>query len=140
MRDGDLRNIFKKNLPQFHWQPIELGAGGVGCLDANFCWNSIEGWIEYKKLQKNRIDLRPEQIGWVLQRIRHGGLVKVAVRLQEPGIDSLLLFDGSMVTDFTSKNLNDNYHLVQSSYHGSPRNWNWDDIKVAITTKGTQPP
>lgn len=140
MIDGGLRKEFKNRLPLFHWQAIESGLTGQGILDSNFCYQSIEGWIEFKKTDKNLITLEPEQVGWIANRIRHGGLVKVAVRVQQHGLEHLLIFDGSMVYDMKSRSISENFHAVQCSYQGPPRSWNWNDIAVAITTKGSTPP
>lgn len=126
-RDGDLRKIFKKKLPQVDWQAVELGALGSGVPDTNFCHEGVEGWVEFKKLNKNGIDLRPEQIGWIKNRIRHGGLVKVALRMPDLA-DMLLIFDGSMVTDFVSKSLNENMHHVRGDFIGGPKKWEWNQV------------
>jgi hypothetical protein len=126
-RDAGLRKIFRKNLPQVDWQAVELGALGSGVPDSNFCHDGVEGWIEFKKLTKNQIGLRPEQIGWIKSRIRHGGLIKIVVRAEDLG-DMLLIFDGSMVVDLESKSLNENMHHVRFHRTGGPKLWEWSEV------------
>jgi hypothetical protein len=131
MRDGELRKIFKKNLPMVHWQAVELGAIGSGCPDSNFCHEGIEGWIEYKLLRKDRIEMDPEQIGWITNRMRHGGRVKIAVRSMGI-VEALILFDGSAAEMFDGKNINENFNLIEAHYLGPPKSWDWMNILQVI--------
>lgn len=134
-RDGGLRKLFKSNLPMVHWQPVELGAIGSGVPDTNFCYNGIEGWIEFKQTEKNRIGLRPEQIGWIIDRIRHGGRVKVAIRVTHYGEESLMMFDGAVAEDLQMGTITDNLHHVIGNWGGPPRSWCWQEILDALVKR-----
>ncbi len=89
--DDGLRPIFRSRLSGMHWQAIESGLVERGIPDSNYCartsvlgfedrYPGIEGWIEYKATSNYTVDLRPEQVGWLTTRARHGGRVFVAVR------------------------------------------------------------
>lgn len=101
MIDGGLSKIFREHLLRFHWQRIESGLTGGGIPDTNYCVNGIEGWIEWKKTNSNKVTMRPDQVGWHLRRYRAGGRTFIAVRLQHSGgprrgvpVDSLYLYAG----------------------------------------------
>jgi hypothetical protein len=132
MRDGGLRKLFQKNLPKVHFQPIEIGGTGHGVPDCNFCYQGIEGWIEFKKDTKGRMDIRPEQIGWMIERLRHGGLVRIAVRLETIYSDVLIIFDGSVVEKLESKSIDANLPFAIDFWEGGPKLWNWSEVLDAI--------
>ena len=132
MRDGDLRNIFRKQLPQVHFQPIEIGGTGHGVPDVNFCYKSIEGFIEFKMAKGGKIGLRPEQIGWIKERIRYGGLVKICVRAYISAEDYLIMFKGDLVNHLETQTLQNNFNYAVNFWKGGPREWNWAEILQAL--------
>lgn len=129
MIDGQLRKLFKKHLPKIHWVSIETGDTGMGVPDSNFCIDGIEGWIEFKKTDKGIIDLKPEQIGWIIDRIRHGGRVKIAVRVHQFAGEYLIIFDGVRIEEMVGKSILVNLNLVEGWWTGRPKDWNWDEIQ-----------
>lgn len=132
MRDGDLRKLFKKHIPKFHWQPIETGAMGSGIPDTNWCFEGQEGWVEYKWSDRGLITLRPEQVGWIIERTRHGGNVKIAVRWTQYGEEYIGIFDGHMCEDFTRRSVIDNLEYMIYSSAGKPNIWVWNKIQEAL--------
>src|SRR5580765_135563 len=101
MTDGNLRSIFQTYIPQFHWQAVETWSTGQGVPDCNFCGKGIEGWIENKRTAAWKVDMLPEQVGWIERRLRAGGRVFIAVRRKHFGgikkgkpEDELWLFNG----------------------------------------------
>lgn len=137
MIDGGLYKLLKKNLPQVNWQRIEIGGTGHGVPDLNFCYQGIEGWLELKKDTKGRMDIRPEQIGWIIERLRHGGLVRIAVRLQTTYSDVLIIFDGSIVEKMETKSVERNLPLAIDFWEGGPKLWDWAEILQAIIVRET---
>lgn len=84
--DNGLRAKFHDKLPQIHWQAIEVGVLGKGIPDTNFCWRGSEGWVEMKFTDTHAVGLMPEQVGWILRRMRSGGRVFVATwRMHDGG-------------------------------------------------------
>jgi hypothetical protein len=140
MRDGNLRPLFQRYLPQFHIQPIEVGALGRGIPDANYCGEGVEGWIEFKSATHDRPPrMEPEQIGWIHERRRFGGRVFIAVRctgrserfrkdyfahkdLPLPD-DMLLMFTGGEAPNIKDLNLNSVY--LRGITWGEPEKWDW---------------
>lgn len=55
-----------------HWQRVETGGTGLGVPDWNVGWRGLETWFELKRVEGNRVLLRPEQIGWHLKRAHVG--------------------------------------------------------------------
>ena len=119
MMDGNLRVLFSRKLPQAHWQSIETGTTGQGVPDANYCCDRVEGWIEFKTVDHNKVTLRPAQIGWIERRMRQGGRCFIAVRRTH----ELFLFSGAHAR---TANLKLTPALVHSC--GGPSKWDWDEI------------
>lgn len=98
MRDPDdgLRALFNGHVPHPRdFQNVETGLTSLGVPDLNFCIEGVEGWIEMKATAHWAVTLRPNQIGWLLTRKRHGGQVFIAVRRRtEQGADELYLCRG----------------------------------------------
>ena len=81
MKESAFWQLIKKNLKNVHLQRIETGGRGRGIPDLNGCSDSIEFWAELKVVNSGKkIALRPEQIGWLLQRTKHGGRTFIVVR------------------------------------------------------------
>ena len=92
--DGDLRSLFRKHLPEFHWVSIESWVTGAGIPDANYCCSGVEGWIEFKKTTAIAVRFKPGQIAWHEQRGRAGGRTFIAVRRLTRKVDDLSLYPG----------------------------------------------
>jgi hypothetical protein len=151
MRDGNLRQLFQKYLPQFHIQPIEVGALGRGIPDANYCGEGVEGWIEFKSATHDRPPrMEPEQIGWIYERKRFGGRVFIAVRCtgrsrkSRKGVfghkdstlpdDVLLIFAGGEAPNIRDLNLDSIY--LRCVTWGVPESWNWKLIADVLKGLG----
>lgn len=81
MKESAFWQLIKKNLKNVHLQRIETGGTGRGIPDVNGCSDSIEFWAELKVVNSGKkIRLRPEQIGWLIQRSKHGGKTFIIVR------------------------------------------------------------
>lgn len=146
--DGGLRPMFRDHLRVgFHWQSLELGLVGAGCPDSCFgqrLWEPFcEGWVEFKQTNAWAVTLRPEQIGWLVQRSRHGGRCFVAVRrwrdTGEDGlaVDELWLHDGRWARELRAGGL----RAVEPLLHerGGPRNWDWDEVARLLATHTAGP-
>lgn len=83
--DAGLRKLFHDRIGQCHFQSIEIGTLGRGVPDDNYCADGVEGWIEYKFTETHAVGLRPEQVGWILRRMRAGGRVFVVTMRQHGG-------------------------------------------------------
>lgn len=131
MIDGGLRKLFQKHLPQVHWQPVETGLISAGVPDINYCYEGLEGWIECKKSTSGgRIGFRPEQIGWIKDRLIHGGRVKIAVLLEMPPM--LVLFDGPIVYEWKESVFTNIDHAL-GLWVGRHKDWDWDQVLVHLT-------
>lgn len=98
-QDDGMRALFKKNLPEFHWVPVETWALNAGVPDVEFCApNGVSGWVEFKCYgKKGQIPaLKPSQIGWIDRRIRVKGRVFIGVKKGE----NLFLAPGERARDF----------------------------------------
>jgi hypothetical protein len=125
--DGNLRQIFRKKLPQFHWQSIETGGTGRGIPDSNYCCSGEEGWVEFKKTSGWKVNIRPEQVGWLLRRSRAGGRTWLAVRRKG---DQLWLVRGSQAEELLDRGLRD---FLAPSWEGGPARWDWEAINRLLT-------
>ena len=140
MIDGGLRPIFRKRLPHMHWQSVETGSVGRGIPDSNCCHRGIEFWIEFKTTNAWSVDLRPEQIAWLLRRHRAGGRVFVGVRRQViagprkgPAVDELWLVHGWAAAELRQKGLKKiSGPAVIGIYDNGPASWPWDKIERAL--------
>jgi hypothetical protein len=136
MIDGGLRAIFRKYLPKVHIVTIESGFTEQGIPDLNFCRNRVEGWVECKKTSGWTVNLRPEQIGWLLRRRRCGGNCYVAVRrmVKETkrltAADELWLFDGAYAAELKAHGLRGVKPLLQSP--NGPSRWDWDAVAKVL--------
>jgi hypothetical protein len=128
--DGGLRQLFKKHLPEFHWQAIETFITGSGVPDINGCFNGIEVWIENKFAKgkkRARVTFSPEQVGWIEQRLRHGGRVFIAVRHTTAQSDTLYLLRGAAARELIIGEVLG--ALAIGSWDGGPACWDWDKVK-----------
>lgn len=111
-RDGGLRPLFRKKLPEIHWTALESGLTAPGIPDANGCFGGVEFWIEFKKMSGWRVPLRPAQIGWLTERAFAGGRTFVAIRRKsqrtaKTRYDELWLVPGGYATDLAAGKMRD---------------------------------
>lgn len=150
MIDGGLRGIFRARVPPpVHWTSVETGGTGRGVPDSNFCIDGVEGWIEYKLTAGFAVNLRPEQVGWLVTRARHGGRCFVAVRRQcgegprRDKADELYLFAGFVARELRDEGLrpfavtkNAPTARRQAGLLGcwtrGPSNWDWDEVRQLL--------
>jgi hypothetical protein len=132
--DGGLRRLFRENVPG-HWQSVETGGTGRGVPDSNFCLDGAEGWCEFKIATARAVALRPEQIGWILARVRAGGRVFVAVRrLCAPGPrrearDELWLIRGAGARELRQLGLPGAPEHLCGHWSGGPAHWPWSLVR-----------
>ena len=127
MIDGGLRQLFRKHLPDFDFQSIEVGFDR-GVPDTNFCCEGVEGWIEFKETKGIKVNVSPEQCAWMARRARAGGRTFIAVR-QRTGEDDLLwIASGEFGERLREAGLSPNSTL--GSFPGGPRAWNWAKIRA----------
>lgn len=131
-RDGDLRAIFRRRLPDFDWQSVETGSTGRGIPDSNYCRDGSEGWIEFKAAKAWAVGLRPEQCGWILRRTRHGGRVWIAVRRKD---DELWMIPGCYAAKIKEHGLRPVFEgrIPGVWYSGGPAGWGWAAIARLLT-------
>jgi len=122
--DGNLRKIFRERLPQVHWVSIETGGTGRGIPDSNACYNGSEWWVEFKLTNGWAVNLRPEQIGWLLQRTRAGGRTFIAIRRRA---DELWLFEGAFARELKDYGLRGAPPPI-GRWSGGPSAWDWGQI------------
>src|SRR6516162_9112454 len=127
MSDGDLRKLFRLNLPRFDWTAVETGLTSRGVPDSNYCYEGVEGWLEMKKTRGPRVLVSPEQIAWAERRLRHGGKVFCAVR---HGKD-MSLFDGWAMRQLRLKRI-DEVEAI-GTWTGGPSNWAWSDVASILS-------
>lgn len=135
--DGGLRPVFRKHLPMLFFQSVETGGTGQGVPDSHYiAQGGISGWIEYKQTTGHTVDLRPEQISWLLRYSRLGGRAWIAARRRSPGgprspaCDELHLLPGSLAVEARAGGLrcpalSQPPHWVAS---GGPSRWPWAEV------------
>jgi hypothetical protein len=138
VKDGGLRPLFRTKLPAFHWQSVESLSTGNGTPDANYCFGGVEGWIEFKRTEGDKIkSLKPEQVAWAERRARAGGLSFFAVRrdFRDRGSgDHLFLIRGSAARSLLG-GLSSIPQGSSWSWGGGPRSWDWAQIALILTTR-----
>lgn len=162
--DDGLRRIIREKLRDLgHWLSVETGTTDQGVPDLNVCaipsspssWKpdsrglpwylGAEIWIECKATKNWTVPLRPEQVGWLTTRARHGGRVFVAVRRRNEGgprrgdpVDDLWLLRGEHAREIKTRGLQgialDLPSAVVGTWRGGPSAWNWDEIRRGLLT------
>ncbi len=136
--DGGLRRHFHQRLERVHLQAMELGVMGSGCPDTNGCADGTEFWIEYKHTaSEGVVPLEPQQIGWILRRMRAGGRVFVATWVEHDGgarrgeaVSRLHMHEGWDAPVLRSDGvLAAPPVLVQD---GRPQDWDWGEIRDTL--------
>ncbi len=137
--DGDLRKIFQRHLPTFHWQAVETWSTGQGVPDVNFCCDGVEGWIEFKQTKAWAVQVRPGQVAWIERRARAGGRVFLAVRRQSVArgakIDDLWLLDHRAARELATPKIGLGFHhnyQVFGVFPNSPASWDWRKIQKIL--------
>ena len=123
--DGGLRQLFRANLRQAHWNSVETGGTAQGVPDSEYCFpNGACGWVEFKQVSGWVVPLRPAQVGWLLRRSRMGGLCWVAVRKG----DLLWLVSGSEAKILREVGLKG----IDPVGEGGPLAWDWGEITAQL--------
>jgi hypothetical protein len=131
MRDGGLRQLFRRKFPEIHFQSIEIGFDR-GIPDTNYCCEKIEGWIEFKFTRGIKVNLSWEQVAWIEKRIRSGGRVYIGVRFRSRKEDTLWIIHGEMARRLKEQGFSPNAALAV--LEGGPRNWDWKLVRELILT------
>jgi len=138
MIDGGLRKLFRKHLPRFDWTTIESGLTGQGIPDSNFCFDGVEGWIEFKKTTAWAVEMRKEQVAWLERRNRARGRTFIAVRRyrrkgpRTVACDELWLFPGTAARALFKNGLMDNQNPPLGVLNGGPAKWDWHFVSKAL--------
>ncbi len=162
--DGGLRSEFRKHLPLFDWLSVETGLTALGVPDSNYCTlpraelmrdgfakghaleadrqgitrRGVEGWIEHKQTKGHAVTLEPEQVGWILRRVRNGGRVWIAVRQRadagprREARDVLWLIPGRDAKVAKVEGLVDRQGWLWTP--GGPARWDWRAVAQVLTS------
>ena len=138
--DGDLRGIFRRKVPRFFWTSIETGMTGRGIPDAHYCCVGVSGWAEFKVTNAFAVNLRPEQVAWLLRYDRCGGTCWIAVRRQVicgprkgKGADELWLIRGSAAARLKASGLKKMIPAdVAGIWGDGPGRWDWVAVEKAL--------
>lgn len=126
-QDAGLRNTIRKRFKQAHWTSVENPLD-PGAPDLHYCFiGGFMGWIECKKAENGRIDLRSDQAAWMTGYALRGGRVFIVAREN----DKLWILRITSKPD-TMMRLSLKHHLDEMdtrSWSGGFRNWDWDAIE-----------
>ncbi len=133
-RDGDLRKLYAKYLPNFHWTSIETPFTVAGVPDSNYCCDGIEGWIENKIVRSgDRVGIRPQQVAWLERRIRSGGRVFIGVRWPKQN-DGFYLLRATAARPLLNNGLTAlPSNFILGHWQGGPSRWKWPIIGDFLT-------
>lgn len=136
--DGGLRPLLGERLRAlgFHVTAIETGGTGRGIPDSHWCRDGRSGWIELKgERRAGRVDLAPEQVGWIDSYRRHGGRADVLVRLRHEGgprkgvaCDELWLMRGDPRAIRDQGLTDPSAAWVLGRWEGGPASWSWETV------------
>jgi len=135
--DDGLRPLFRKHLKGCHWQTIERLLDR-GVPDSNVCIDGRDVWIEYKATRVWHVKMRPEQVGWLLTRERHGGVTAIATRRRrvrgQPNLDQLWLVRGWQAGVLQERGLTacaagDGF---LGMWDGGPSRWDWEEVRELL--------
>jgi hypothetical protein len=130
VKDDGLTKIFMQNLLKWDWQPIETNISR-GIPDLNGCCLATSVWIEMKRADHWMAnDIKPEQVAWAERRLRHGGLVFLAVRRAKA---ELWLYSGWDTRKLMTQRLDAVKPL--GWWTGTPARWNWDEVSAILTDR-----
>jgi hypothetical protein len=85
--------------------------------------------LELKAAKHWKINLRPEQVAWHMQRSRVGGRTFIAVRRQNEKHDELHLIAGLHAAFLKENGLERTSDIY---WEGGPRAWNWLRIESIL--------
>ena len=129
MRDGGLRQLFRKHLPDVFWISVESGGTGRGIPDSHALFEGKTCWIEFKNIKTGwKTSLTPEQIGWHLRYARYGGRSFIAIRKA----DELWIVPGRLAEHCCSLKVLPAYFIEAEYFNGGPVRWDWNIIKKFI--------
>lgn len=143
--DGGLRTLFRQNLRSgMMWTSIESAGTASGIPDSNYLSDTgVEGWVEFKRTNKNSVVFQPGQVGHLFRRHRYGGRAWIAVRFQHDGgprkgppADVLYLVPASRVVALADDGLRGAAPLHCGD--GGPARWSWALVRGALL--GAVPP
>lgn len=136
MADGELRRIFRAHLKGFDLQAIESSVTGDGVPDQNYAHKSgVEGWIEMKRADHWRCEIRPSQVGWCERRLRYNPRIFCAVRRAR---SELWFYHGSDMRALKDKRLDEVEPLGQ--WTGGPARWDWAVIARLLVAAADKDP
>ena len=122
-----------------HWATIETGLSATGAPDSNGCHQGVDFWVENKRTTGWRVEVRPVQIGWAHQRIRHGGRVIYAVyqdrELRRGREQAIWIFSGRMASRLGELGVMPLQMEAMHMSSGEPRDWDWSAILECYTTR-----
>ena len=128
-KDGGLRRLFRKHLPEVHWTTVETGLAESGVPDLHGMFFGCGFWIECKLARGWEVGLRPMQIGWIMRHERSGGHVVVAVRKR----DELFLVRGAYADQARELGLRGLPRgALLGQWSGGPASWPWQHILLAL--------
>jgi hypothetical protein len=134
-KDGELRPLFRRNLPKYQWTSVETAGTSSGVPDSEFMTpEGIQGWLEFKFTKIFFVEVKPLQAAWLARRCRMGGNAWIAVRripvakIYE-GVDELYLMRGDQAEALLRYGLTGIYG---EKWDGGPSNWNWSEINKAL--------
>jgi hypothetical protein len=135
-RDGDLRAIFRAHFPDWHWTAIESYCS-PGTPDDEFCTSDgRSGWVELKSIAAWAVDLRPLQVIWIEKRVKHNGLVSIAVRRRPTaqefrGRDELWFVAGRYARLLANAGLKAAPSVLLGI--AGPSSWDWAQLEGLLT-------
>jgi hypothetical protein len=119
--DGDLRKLFRKNIPEAMWVSIESGSTGAGIPDSWYCFRGgSSGWLEYKFTKTLTYRISPFQIAFHQALARFGSRSFVAVRRKNKAVDELYMIPGALASGRVDGKPDGVY---------GPTKWNWKEVK-----------
>lgn len=134
--DGGLRAILHDRLREgFMWQALESALTGGGIPDSVYVSHGTSGVVESKWTEGWAVTLRPEQVGWLLQWTRNGGIGFVAVRrlcsqgVKRPAADELWLCRAEFARELKQHGLRGcPPEAVLGTWYGGPAKWDWAEV------------
>lgn len=133
--DGGLRPLFMARLGPmgvgWRWTPIETAGTHSGVPDAYFRHINGEGWVEFKKTDGWKVELRPHQVAWHATHASLGGLSFIAVRQIGTDRDVLWLFSGRNAKVLCDEGLRGSA-VPLKKLSGGPRAWSWEEVAEAL--------
>lgn len=144
--DGGLKQILPQMLVRhIDWQRIESSLTGGGIPDLNAKpRDAPEFWVEAKQTPEWAVTLRPDQVGWTLRRIRHGGRVFIAVRRRctagkrRVAADELWLIRGSFAKEAKVGGLRGlPPAALVGRWAGGTSGWDWAEVRSLLLSSET---